>query len=744
MNIRRLVLLAALLTVSGSSLAYEWRSHNRMTFHSRRLAETIDASQELRAFLDSFGESDLDTRAGDTFDAKLPGFGTDEDSTEGTLSLLCLSAGGSSWQGCVYREGTCGFLCTKDHFHPALTTPFAGKDALRHAREYLDIATRLYKAGRCTQGATDSRTYRQWAARALGHAIHLVEDMGSPQHVRPENHGPSLFGGLGKSFHEYWTLDLWDSTKTYTSPDGSSSALVGGFDAASAAAAKPYLGPLESVMTAVATEARAFPFISPYQPGTTLPLKELLHLFAESNLVPSWQGAVGPGGKTFWTFWQFDVNSYPVYGHALPHDGRHTHLLEPGFPLTDYLEVGPMSPPDEGSITVQSFQLAERSWAERDPLRPETPVDFDTHLRTLLEHTTDAAAGAILAFWDEVKDYRCPCSDFTRCSFPTGSKNPDCSGHKGGPYPPGRDFPDDTQGVVATTSAVTTPAVSDLSSPDLVTHWQAIASVGVEKGLPSLVDFGRTMYLLSLSQDAHLTDAGRDTIARGMAELEAKYSVHIRRPEDDLPKAAHVAVLFNGFAGEAAASLDALGWTHVRVDSTFDPLQLAEDQAVLLVPSGGLYGTSGSPDLQARLTAYVQAGGTLVVMAQMRGEDFATVPVPDGETLHGFGWFEDQSCWAGSVTIAAAHPLTAALTDAHRDVNVDGFLDRWPQQSTLLLRKSIGGMPVLFDPRPNDPRSPSSRSRVTFSDSVLPTRRPQLTVLDNPWARVTMPSQSRC
>jgi len=81
-------------------------------------------------------------------------------------------------------------------------------------------------------------------------------------------------------------------------------------------------------------------------------------------------------------------------------------------------------------------------------------------------------------------------------------------------------------------------------------------------------------------------------------------------------------------------------------------------------------------------------------MAQMRGEDFATVPVPDGETLHGYGWFEDQGCWEGSVTIAAAHPLTAALTAAHRNVNVDGFFDQWPQQSTLLLRKTDGAMPV--------------------------------------------------
>ena len=40
-----------------------------------------------------------------------------------------------------------------------------------------------------------------------------------------------------------------------------------------------------------------------------------------------------------------------------------------------------------------------------------------------------------------------------------------------------------------------------------------------------------------------------------------------------MAKAAHIGVLENGFAGEAASALDALGWTHVTVPITFDPLQ---------------------------------------------------------------------------------------------------------------------------------------------------------------------------
>jgi hypothetical protein len=72
---------------------------------------------------------------------------------------------------------------------------------------------------------------------------------------------------------------------------------------------------------------------------------------------------------------------------------------------------------------------------------------------------------------------------------------------------------------------------------------------------------------------------------------------------------------------------------------TFDPLQLAEDQKILLVPSGGLYGTAGSADLKARLQAFVEAGGTLIVLAQMLN---ILIPARLGEVarLYALGWRE--------------------------------------------------------------------------------------------------------
>ncbi len=638
-------------------------------------------------------ETDLDTRAGD---ADKNAF-TDEDHNEGEVE---------EFTGCRYRERDCwhaGFTlrfslwvapCTLDHFFPRLPLPLPNQDATVHARRYFDMAVKLYKAAKCDRwGLRD--TYMRGAARALGHAIHLVEDMGVPQHTRPENHAPFPLG-LGPSFHEYWILDGWDKPTTYTRPDGNGSAQVAGFVQAAATAAEPRRGRLEGIMGSLAAKSRQFFSGSPYEPGNKLPIKELVRVMAESDVTLGWVESTGPHGEHLaWRLPYIRTNGFPIYGRGMADDERHTFSLFGPFTAADYREVGRVAPTDEGEILIDSFELSQRLWAEPDVLHADRPAVLDAKIKGLLTATTESAAGAILAFWDEVRDYNCKCMNFTPCDFRPGAKDPDCQRHSTGPKPPGGDFPDDTPGVVSTTSSVTAPQVSALSSADLSSHWPAIASIGVEKELPSLIDFGRVMYLLSLAQLADLPAASQEKIRAGITQLEAKYSVNRARPEDDMLKAAYIGVLDQGFAGEAAALVDTLGWTHSRVPLSFDPLALAEDRRILLVPSGGLYGTAGSADLKRRLEAFVDAGGTLLVMAQMLGEDFTSVPTPPGEILKAYGWFEDQSCWRDNIEVAAAHPLTAAFTASVVSIPVDGYIERWPSGATVLLRKQAGGMPVM-------------------------------------------------
>lgn len=691
-----LLLIVVAATPAG---AYEWKSHNSMAFNARHvLLEKVVIDEELKSFINDmeargFGK-DLDTRAGDEVENAF----TDEDHNEGYLEPVM-------W--CHYRERDCFNFdftlrnalwvapCTLDHFFPKLSLPVPNENATVHARRYFDMAVKLYKAAKCDRiGLSDN--YRRGAARALGHAIHLAEDMGVPQHTRPENHAP-IPVGLGPSFHEYWTLDVWSQQRQYDFPDGSGGAKVGDFQTAAAQASKPEPGDLESLMSDLAAKSRGLLAGSPYQPGTSLLLRDFLRIMAKSDPAISWVHVVGNRGQHIrWDVPHLSARQFPTYGRLLPHDELHvfSDLIPYGNP--DYRQESAFTPPDGGQVQIDSLELAERLWAEPDVLHPKYPVELDKRIKAMLTHTTETAAGVILALWNEVDGYVCPCENFTPCEFQPDAKNPDCKRHRLGPMPPGGDFPDDTPGVVSTASSVTVPQVSDLSSADLSSHWPAIASIGVEKELPSLVDFGRTMYLMSLVQIVDLPQASQEQIALGIAELESKYSINRTRPEDDLPKAAYIGVLFNGFAGEAAAMLDALGWTHSRVPLIFDPFALAEDRRVLLVPSGGLYGTAGSLDLKQRLQAFVEAGGTLVVMGQMLGQDFTPVPTPPGETLKAYGWFEDQSCWSGNIEVAAAHPLTAPFTTTIVSVPVDGHIEQWPSAATVLLRKKAGGMPAMI------------------------------------------------
>ena len=173
-------------------LAYEWKSHNRMAWNARDVflgrepthKPPYPVDESLLRFLDQYGE-DLDTRAGDVEEPPLWAAGTDEDSMEGELVQLAVT-------GCHYSEDTCGVFCTGDHFHPPLQIPVAGEDAYVHAKRYFDWAVKLFKAGICRPGARS--IYHKWAARALGHAIHLVHDDGlGHQTASPKR---SQLGGL--------------------------------------------------------------------------------------------------------------------------------------------------------------------------------------------------------------------------------------------------------------------------------------------------------------------------------------------------------------------------------------------------------------------------------------------------------------------------------------------------------------------------------------------------------------------
>jgi len=103
MRFSHYILAVTLLAAQGEvGSSYEWKTHNGIALHARRLAETVNRDKELLRFLDQvLGHAadgttiyELDSRAGDP----IFGFNIDEDHSEGELK---------SFVWCWYEDRPC-------------------------------------------------------------------------------------------------------------------------------------------------------------------------------------------------------------------------------------------------------------------------------------------------------------------------------------------------------------------------------------------------------------------------------------------------------------------------------------------------------------------------------------------------------------------------------------------------------------------------------------------------------------
>ena len=93
---------------------------------------------------------------------------------------------------------------------------------------------------------------------------------------------------------------------------------------------------------------------------------------------------------------------------------------------------------------------------------------------------------------------------------------------------------------------------------------------------------------------------------------------------------------------------------------------------------------------KAALEEFAKAGGTLIVFAQQHGYEFSILPVPqetDGsyKQINGYGWTEDQACFANAAYIDTWHPMLAGQTRSNPTLNVDGYFTIYPSAATVLL-----------------------------------------------------------
>jgi hypothetical protein len=190
----------------------------------------------------------------------------------------------------------------------------------------------------------------------------------------------------------------------------------------------------------------------------------------------------------------------------------------------------------------------------------------------------------------------------------------------------------------------------------------------------------------------------KDKIAQMFSEILKKIEL---LPAKDHELAADIAIIANGFYEQAVALMNRNKEPVNLLSIDFDP-SIVQDHPVLLIPTAGLAGFEQSAILKAKFEEYVRLGGTLVVFAQQLGHHWNILPVPvdpvtgEPETLSGYGYQQDQNCQQGSVFIETSHPVLSSFASATIDIGVDGYFGSYPENSTVLLRRSANGQPAMI------------------------------------------------
>ena len=150
---------------------------------------------------------------------------------------------------------------------------------------------------------------------------------------------------------------------------------------------------------------------------------------------------------------------------------------------------------------------------------------------------------------------------------------------------------------------------------------------------------------------------------------------------------ANVAVVYNGFPKEASGIINDSCWLGTGFE-----LEDAKKYPALIIPSGGFFGMDTSEILKYKLRKYVEDGGVIVCFAQQQGYEFNCLP----GTITAYGWGEDQSCWQNAAYIDTDHPIFASQEDAALDAGIDGYFTQWPNDATILLRRTKNQMPAML------------------------------------------------
>jgi sugar lactone lactonase YvrE len=189
--------------------------------------------------------------------------------------------------------------------------------------------------------------------------------------------------------------------------------------------------------------------------------------------------------------------------------------------------------------------------------------------------------------------------------------------------------------------------------------------------------------------------AERDRIVRITSSMSSLYERVVQNRTGlltELNRAPDIMLLKNGFYEPMSDLLTTYREPFVYVTPDDFDHSMIEDFKVLIVPSGGFYGLSTSDSFKERLKLYAESGGTILSFSQLSGSELSVLP---GE-IGGFGYGEDQNCFYSAVYMESFTPALSGQTTTTPTVNVDGYFSLYPDNSTVMLRRTKNGMPALL------------------------------------------------
>ncbi|MCK4234455.1 Ig-like domain-containing protein, partial [candidate division WOR-3 bacterium] len=123
-----------------------------------------------------------------------------------------------------------------------------------------------------------------------------------------------------------------------------------------------------------------------------------------------------------------------------------------------------------------------------------------------------------------------------------------------------------------------------------------------------------------------------------------------------------------------------------------EPNRSLYNLSVLIIPTGGLMGMEYVTNFIQGLEDFINQGGTVVCLTQQYGYDWSIL----SDAPSGYGWREDQSCWKGAGYFSDWDVILSGQNSAIINTHIDGFFIDLPQNSKVIMKRRVSGMPELF------------------------------------------------